>query len=485
MSLKADKGASAILIAVVMLLLMGFAALAIDFGAITNERRQDQAAADTAALAAAQFAQPNPGCTSTSTCAAQARTNGANEAILVANASLDDPSLADWSDPAMCGTPPAGFTAVTGVSSCVAFTSNVGRAWVRIPTIASPTFFAKLIGFDSVDVSADAIADAGFDNAGDVLPFLMPGNAAGTDYNCLKTGPNPSWGACEDLPTIGNFGAMDFFLYGNPELGTTQECTGATNARLVSNIARGIDHPLSKHPGPPYLASDEIHEATMCPIFSAEPNTANTQTGVGSNLERGLLYGGTALSTTGAYPGRIQDPSGYVVRSTSVPVPSAIVDDNPLWDYLKSSIPGLPVCNKTQVDTHPEMLACIFSAKASGTEIFTDDIAESKRFGFTPELWEADITGNPYHLKDYRPVYLDTTFYDCNATTCTISHTPGVADSGACPAAPEYLTCGTPGTFNKTLEAVTAYILSKDLLPPIAKEPAPGDDDQRRYNLSE
>jgi hypothetical protein len=365
----------------------------------------------------------------------------------------------------------------------VAFTSNIGRAWVRIPTIASPTIFAKLMGFDSVDVSADAIADAGFDNAGDVLPFLMPGNAAGADYNCLKTGPNPSWGACEDLPTIGNFGAMDFFLYGNPELGTTQECTGATNARLVSNIARGIDHPLSLHPGPPYLASDERHEATLCPIFSAEPNMANTQTGVGSNLERGLLYGGTLLSTTGAYPGRIQDPSGFVVRSTSVPVPSAIVDDNPLWDYLKSGL-GNP-CNKTQVDTHPEMLACIASAKASGTEIFTDDIAESKRFGFTPELWEADITGNPYHFKDYRPVYLDTTFYDCNATTCTISHTPGVADTGACPAAPEYLTCGTPGTFNKTLEAVTAFILSKDLLPPIAKEPAPGDEDQRRFNLSE
>jgi hypothetical protein len=136
-----ESGATAMLVAMSMLVLMGFAALAVDIGLAMNERRQDQSAADVGSLAAVQFAQPNVGC-SGSACLTQAETNGANEAILVANASLDDPTLADWSDAALCGAPPSGEGfSVTSVSPCVAFTNGFDRAWVKIPTIASPNFF--------------------------------------------------------------------------------------------------------------------------------------------------------------------------------------------------------------------------------------------------------------------------------------------------------------------------------------------------------
>jgi len=85
-----DRGAALPFITIaVVFLLLGMAALAIDVGAGFNARRQDQSASDVASLAAVQFANGSP----TPLVAAN---NGANEAIVVANASLDDPSLADW-----------------------------------------------------------------------------------------------------------------------------------------------------------------------------------------------------------------------------------------------------------------------------------------------------------------------------------------------------------------------------------------------------
>lgn len=473
-----DRGAAALVVTASMLVLMGFAALAIDLGSATNERRQDQAASDTGSLAAAQFAKPNPGC-SGAACFTQARTNGANEAMAVANASLDDASLANWSNAALCGTPPAGFT-VSPVTNCVAFDSNLRRAWVKIPVIASPTYFARIIGFNSVAVSAQSIADTGFNNPGTVLPFLLPGNATGTDYNCLKTGPNPNWGACEDLPVTGNFGSMDFFLYGNPAIGTTEKCNGSTNGRLLSNIARGVDHPLGFHSTG---SGAGIEEDTTCPIFSAEPNKVRGQPGVGSGLEDGMLYGGSLFSSTGPYPGRIQDSSGFLVRNNGAGNPQARIDDTPLWSFLKSALPA--PCSG--ITTPAAMISCINWAKATGTEIFEDAIIGSPRFGFTPEVWSPDFLtpGSYYYIKDYRPVYIDTTYYGCDASNCVISHTAGVADAGACPNLAVLTTCGTPGAGNRSLDAVTAYVLSKDILPDVAKTPSPGAENQRRFNLSE
>jgi hypothetical protein len=133
------------------------------------------------------------------------------------------------------------------------------------------------------------------------------------------------------------------------------------------------------------------------------------------------------------------------------------------------------------------MLACINWAKANRVEIFKGNIIDSPRFGFTPQVAEPDFLtpGSFYHIIGYQPVFIDTTYFGCGATGCDIVHTPGVADSGVCPPASEFNTCGTPGAKSKGLVAVTAYILSPDLLPDVAKSPAPGQAGQRQYNLSE
>lgn len=502
-----DRGVTIIFVAITITVLFGFAAVAVDATGIgTNARRQSQSAADVGALAAVQFATTTDlsnGCSGAG--AARAACNGAKEAIAVANATLDDPLLADWSDASNCGTPPAGFTATTE-SACVAFTANFRSAWVRIPTFDQPTTLAQVIGIDSISVSAEAIAGGGLLVAGAVLPFLLPANAAGTNYNCLKTGPNPNFGACETLPATGNFGSMDFFMYGDLE-GNYIKCSGDTNGRLAANVARGIDHPQGLYTDLT-LSAPGISESASCPIWNplSPPNMAQGQPGVGSALEKGLLYGGTDYSDPATpYPGRIE--GSVTIRAAQGATPAAMVDSTPLWTLLldgdgdatqgtecdpNDTLPvGFETDSDPGVSNPDEMEACIDWAKndpGGPTVIFKDAIRSATRYGWTPEVWEPDFLtpGSLYHIKDYRPVYIDTTLFGCNNNGCAIIHTPGAVDLGPCePGLTDTrITCGIGGSANKKLSGVTAYVLSQSIVPLVAKTPAPGALNQLTYNLT-
>ena len=483
-----DRGVTAVFVSIVILLLFGFAAVAIDATGIGyNERRQDQSAADTGALAAVQFAVPvdigNGACSAFSGLT-KSRCNGAAEAMKIANANLDDPLLADWNntDGTRCATPPAGFTLAPN-TDCVAFNSNNQRAWVRIPTIDHPTTLARVIGIQSISVSADAEAGSSLFGGGAVLPFLLPGSAAGSNYNCLKTAPNPNFGPCEDLPSTGNFGSMEFFLYGNEDLGYSAMCSGDTNGRFVANLARGVDHPLGLHPSG---VGAGIEEDANCPDFNAEPNIAEGDLGQATGLEQGMLYGGSAYASS-SYPGRIESSSGILVRNGGGSTDPAVIDNTPLWTFLTGGGPF----SCSSVSDPTSMLTCIADAKTAGSVIFNDNLVDSIRYGWTPTVWESNFSmgSSDYHIKQFLPVYIDTTFYGCNSNECQIMHTPGVIDdgNGFCPNNPPnaQITCGTPGAKQDTLVGVTAYILSQAIVPDNAKTPVPGDDNQRSFNLTD
>lgn len=480
-----ESGIAIVMVAISLTLLLLFVAVAIDAAGLGyNERRQDQSAADVAALAAVQYTSTafsiDPACTSFAGLT-RSRCNGAAEAMKVANATLDDPSLADWTDASRCPGRPASFVE-SPLTPCVAFNANNQRAWVRIPLIEKATSIAKAVGFDSIATTAAAVAGTSLDFPGGVLPFLVPGNAAGADYNCLKTGSNPSFGPC-DGSTTGNFGAMDFYLYGNEDLLYTERCTGDTNGRFNANVARGIDHPLGIHPtGSGSGRIDRDH----CPDFGAMPDMVYAETG-NIDIEPGFLYGGTAYSAV-PYPGRLQkDSGGFLVRGPQGATLAAKVDHTPVWSFLRSDLGGT-ACDPSVVDTPAEMLTCIAWAKSASRVIFRDDIVEAQRFGWTPSVYEADFGSGssvPYHVKGYLPVYLDTTFFGCSASRCEIMHTPGVADMGVCPSSPteSQITCGTPGSGTKDLLAITAYIFDASVVPDVAKQPSPGSANQRSFNL--
>ncbi|MGI9824298.1 pilus assembly protein TadG-related protein [Agromyces sp. Marseille-Q5079] len=63
--MRDDSGASAVLVAICLLVLVGFGALAVDVGAMYSERAQLQNAADAGALAAAEYCGGHGGCATT------------------------------------------------------------------------------------------------------------------------------------------------------------------------------------------------------------------------------------------------------------------------------------------------------------------------------------------------------------------------------------------------------------------------------------
>ena len=86
-----ERGASAIIVASTLFLLMGFAAIAVDTGAAYDERRQQQGAVDTGLLSAGVTSQRLPtqtGCAASGGFNQVAACNGAIVAIETINSNL-------------------------------------------------------------------------------------------------------------------------------------------------------------------------------------------------------------------------------------------------------------------------------------------------------------------------------------------------------------------------------------------------------------
>ena len=297
-----ERGSSLILVAISLVALLGFAAVAVDGAGAWALKRQDQSAADTGVLAGALQTSGVDKAT-----AIQAATD---EIIRITYVNVDpDMDIAAWkAEWAGCVDPakPVDFTE-PGVSSdvglgaidCISFTDNLQDVRVITPVIPWDTTFGKVIGFDQIDTRAEAEVHIEYDIPGGVLPFGMPGGAAGGEV-CLKTGANPKDVAPCDGPDEGNFGFLDFTQFGNTDFGTTKNCTGGGTSRLERNIAQGIDHglgtwdtdPASAPVSPTNLELDACNDGA----FLAYPYQVATQTGnVAQVLDDGLADGTDGL----------------------------------------------------------------------------------------------------------------------------------------------------------------------------------------------
>lgn len=159
---RSERGATAVVVAISMLVIMGFAALVIDLGAGFNERAQDQSAADASVMAGAIEVLGN----------AEAMRD---KALEYARSNLDTTYTdAEWastwescSDPEKASlglglTPvpgPAADGNWTGVSQldCIS-TGSGGFLRVRIPDQIVATTFGKTMGADQLEASAAAVA---------------------------------------------------------------------------------------------------------------------------------------------------------------------------------------------------------------------------------------------------------------------------------------------------------------------------------------
>lgn len=460
-----DRGASAVVVAGALIMIMGIAAIAIDGGMAFSERRQAQTAVDFAALGALQAAIS---CASASGCdEPTAADAGASEAQAIVAENLPGRSIV-WNT---C-TDPNPLARVAPSNACVSFTHTFDEARVVLPDDVLDTSFGGVIGQDTVTISADAQAGQKIDSSALVVPFAFsPG-----PHFCLWENQAPQTTPPCSGPSSGNFGILDIAVYGNPQYGTTENCgTGGSGPRLVSNIEVGTDHVLAV-----YSSGDAVvNDQDACPNLSESPNEVEVQTG--SGLTRDISNALIENDPTARLRCDTGSISCVTIRDTSL-------DDTGLWQYLT---PG--ACGATAPATREDMKACLENW-TSGV-IFTDAIADNPRFVAVPVLPTFPGSGFGMHLIDgFEPVYLETVYAgQCTGSDqCDLMFSPGEPwASDPCPAAPPetLAACGytSNGNWNgaRGAQGLTGFALHPDMLPESIRDDLPGTDGQREFALTE
>jgi hypothetical protein len=501
-----ERGATAMLVAVSLMVLIGFAAIAVDSGIAYADRREQASAADVGALAALQFAKTT---LPTTNCGAlsdedRAACRGAEEAMAVVEGTLPGRyPLASWQ---ACTDPdkPAEYTQGSTISPCINFTHNLEKSRVVLPGTEVATTFARVIGFNSISVGAFAEAGLEMDIIGGVMPFAVGPSGAGSDQACFFAGDTPLLNAdpCSS-GTQGNYGKLNLRTYGNDKYGTPLICSGSTAERIAINIATGSDHPLE----PEWRKGGVVNDNTNCAIMSNEVDEVETWTGNAAGaISEGLFEG----ITTPALEGRLlckgplstdQADEDYPLGTyestdckTVLNIHPEALDHSPLWDYIASGIPGTGAgekCAPGQLKDRASMAVCLdwwgdFGDKTK--PLFTDEIVTSPRFGGVPILNSDPGSGfSAYLITEFRPVYIETLYLGCSGPVkCSVVHSPGENSAGACPTpiTAADSSCGWPGTGVKVLEAITSYVLTLDMLPADLAAKFPYQEGTIVYNLS-
>ncbi len=504
-----DRGATALLVALAMVMLMGFAAVAVDSGLGFDERRQQQSAADVGALAAIQFARTglatsHPDCVG-KTGGDLAACRGAEEVLDVVEGTLPGRySDAEW-DGCIDASKPAEYVQQSFISDCITFTDNFQRVRVVLPGSEIDTAFAGVIGVDSLSVGAFAEAGLDLDIVGGVLPFAIGPSGAGADQACFaaQSTTNLDIEPCT-ASSEGNFGKLNLYLYGNGTYGTPELCSGGNSSRMASNIITGSDHPLELVTTTP---GSTVNDNTNCAIITNPVDQVETWTGNASGaMAIGLFDGIAAPDLEGRLlcKGSLSTDTtreGYPL-GTYVSTGCALVNDlhaealdhSPLWDYIDpgatAEVSGGTCTPGGGITDRQEMQDCLQAWKNYGPphtrSLFTSSLVESPRFGAIPRL-DAD-PGNgfsAYGIVAFLPVYLETIYLKCNANTCDTVHSPGEDSTGPCPAAltPGDSSCGWSANGNKSIAAITAFILTLDMLPPDIADRFPYVEGTISYNL--
>lgn len=451
-----ERGAAMVVLAISVVVLFAFAALAVDLGAAWAQRRTSQGAVDAAAMAGAL----------------EYLTDSApNSATIVdivrdyASRNLPNPPTAqDWVD---CRDPDGladGFSPMSDsipVSiECISLKQgstgdDETLLRVRLPNVPVNTAFASVIGFDTIDVSAVAIAEIRVDEQSSVLPLGVPAGH-GTD-ECLGTPPlgqihNRDTGACTDGSLQGNFGLLDspwFEEHVYPGL-TKYACGSNPVAQFADtvalNLAVGIDHAIQPWPEgtavpyrnlstggnrPPAQAYDTCVADTAPPEI---PYVMNTKTGNKQQLHDGLV--GKRTAYWDGSPSRLLQSGGLGDRlDFHIGANTFALDNVGLWEYLTTPTEGVgttidPKCTLAHYGTLPvvgrtatqHIVECLTTYRAGGSTHpeFSEEILTSPRFALVPVLAynPGEYRGDESRaIVELKPVYIHSTWYICGNGT--------------------------------------------------------------------
>jgi hypothetical protein len=508
MSVKRERGASAILVALALLVLFGFAAIAVDSGMALDERRQEQSGVDAGALSAGLSAQASPvqtGCSGSGL--SLAACNGAMVAIRIINQNADTPyPMSAFDNATLCADAafPAEFRssgggristatdgAVNRTLECIRWTSNLRKVHIILPVTQVATTFGRILGRLSISVNANAEAEATLKNPGQVIPFVVGPTGANANLNCLFEPPSGIAAPPCDGPTSGNFGYMKPYLYGDPTFGTPTDCSSVSQDGISSALAMGADHVYALNPSVPGLANDRDH----CPNKNQLIDEIDVRTGGTSNpVEVGAF--GSIFGIEGRLrckDGDASEPSWFDPLLSSAACTNVnnnhpeTLDSTPLWSFIDpgASAESGGACNGG-INSRSAMANCLTAWRSWGAhtiDLFTVDLGTSPRFAWVPRVNIDPDTGGSgfYTIEEFLPVYLQTAYLKCNSSSCDVAFDPGQTSSGSCSGFGE--ACGYPSNGNKSLDALSAFILRKDMLPfPLSD--FPGEPGQLTFNLS-
>lgn len=437
-----DRGATAVFLAFVLLLLIGVAAVALDLARAWNERRQDQTAADVAAVAGALSLGTN-------------ETEIANQVMDAARLNLDTAyEDSDWTAAwASCsGPPPAGFTpanhATLGALDCIGL--NPSFIWVRLPEQVVPTTFGKAIGIDSITTRAEATATLLSKGGSGALPFAIRGNASAGEL-CLDTSTGSKIVPPCDGNESGSFGNIAPPLFGSPSpgSGTSPSCGNQTSANnyVPQSIAMGIDH---------FIFSFS-HSAWVATSWNPDDNTSNNSVDSVANMDECTDTGGfvaeaadgepinavyvdtgnstkaditegmmTGTGFTDGLDARLTRTAEVNTRTFNTSSHTYKLDNQPLWKFLSSGH-GVVGCDPsafasgTYEEKSDQMRACLegYAASGSSAQIFSDSILSTPRVGVAPRLWHNNLgSGLSFRpVREFEVVFVNGLFFDDKAQT--------------------------------------------------------------------
>jgi hypothetical protein len=474
--LNHERGATAVLVAATMIVLIGMAAIAIDVGAGFNERRQDQTAADLSVMAGA-INSVNGGTAVRTQVLDLAERNlsytSAEEQALWEN--CVDPAAQRNTEPGDNFTAlpaPTGWTLADPANWCISFDSAKGLLRVRVPDQITETSFAGVLGTDTLTTSAAAVSEVTFGSgSGGILPFGLPSTAGGGEHLCLSSGPAGNAQPPCTGGSAGNFGTIIIRQFGNVDLGTTPNCNASNpNNLLAQNIAVGADHIVVTDPDG--LVANEVRDACFNPFV----DTLNTDTGFPNNgAEQGLVGpvpGGftprlqLAGPTTNVFGNSVNDTPLWTYflpisnGSNGNPdygggVTAAVSDDAPASCDPASFVAGTMDWDNDLVpddvdgdgtpdegDSWEHLVICF--RQFNGDQNFDGDttdpgdtgpydqvivdgsiLSNTARFAYVPQFWESNLgNGSSWlHIQRFRAVYLQATTWKKGNTY--VSHHPG------------------------------------------------------------
>lgn len=481
---QTERGAIMIFVAISLVLLMGFAAIAVDYGSGVVERRLDQNTADTAVLSSG----------------VQLIVSGnVQEAVDTAKDFVDTNlgrvvTAADWAacvDPEALQYPSTAVPGVTGGSDCISFGPNAdGTAFakirVRIPNQTANTYFARILGFDGLETFA--IAEAQLTGSGGMsgaFPAAVFSGAQTGDSFCIKTGTGAANKESCGAPSSGDFGNFQPYFYTEISPGAPKSlCTsGNQPAPLSRVIADGLDHFL----GTTTAVPGNRRNGGDCPHFPGPlfPNRVDSGSGYSNNdITDGLVLGG---DYDGIFTGRLTRRN-WGASYGSATIFQRDLDNRPLWSYVDTSVAtqtAYPACwaasqgpaqhtssanaagEAAFQQAQQDMTDCLSSGPPDS--LFVDDLWETPRLTIVPMYHQSTHLGNNaccYDIKGFVPVFIDGLWTDTGSQWTCDGGIVNDSEGGFCKHEP-----GRAGTIHinagglRKVDSASAIVLSCDVLP--------------------